>query len=176
MKKLLKGKILLMVLGLAVGAGAALGVTLVFGEGLGLSGKSAETRVKYVEKPKLGIMVPMRERIVNLADSGVMRYLKITVVLELADPHLKELPKGEEYKKKQDELKKEMGGSLPLIEDELTGILSAKSSTELMSPEGKQRLREEIKLRVNKALERMSHDPKEQQEVLSVYFSDFIIQ
>ena len=45
-----------------------------------------------------------------------------------------------------------------------------------MSPDGKQKLRDDIKLRVNKALEKHSHDPKERQEVLSVYFSDFIIQ
>lgn len=176
MKKLLKGKIVLMVLGLALGAGAALGVTLAFGEGLGLTAKAGETKVKYVEKPKFGIMLPMRERILNLADSGAMRYLKITVVLEMLDVNLKELPKGEEYKKKQEELKKEMGGALPLIEDELTGILSAKTSAELMSPEGKQKLRDEIKSRINKALEKVEHDPTHRQEVLSVYFSDFIIQ
>ena len=38
------------------------------------------------------------------------------------------------------------------------------------------KLRDDIKARVNKALEKAAHDPKERQEVLSVYFSDFIIQ
>jgi flagellar basal body-associated protein FliL len=94
----------------------------------------------------------------------------------MADLKLKELPKGEEYKKKQDELKKDIGASLPLIEDELTSILTGKGSAELMSVEGKQRLRDDIKSRINKALEKVSHDPKERQEVLTVYFSDFIIQ
>lgn len=174
--KLFKGKIVLMVLGLALGAGAALGVTLAFGEGLGLTAKPGETKIKYVEKPKAGLMLPMRERIVNLSDPGVMRYLKVSIVLEMANHGGKELPKGEEYKKKQEELKKEMGGTLPLIEDELTGVLSAKTSTELMSADGKQRLRDELKSRINKALEKQSHDPKERQEVLTIYFSDFIIQ
>ena len=45
-----------------------------------------------------------------------------------------------------------------------------------MSPEGKQRLRDDIKARINKALEKHSHDPKTREEVLTVYFSDFIIQ
>jgi flagellar FliL protein len=174
--KLLKSKVVLMVAGLLLGVVAALGVTIAFGESLGISGKPGETKIKYIEKPKVGLMMPMRERIVNLADPGVMRYLKISIVLELADNSGKDLPKGEEYKKKQDELKKEMGGTLPLIEDELTGILSSKSSTDLMSPDGKQKLRDDIRVRVNKALEKLSHDPKERQEVLSVYFSDFIIQ
>ena len=163
--KLVKNKVVLMVLGLLLGAGAALGVTIAFGESLGISAKPGETKIQYVEKPKFGIMLPMRERIVNLSDPGVMRYLKVSIVLEIADLHLKELPKGEKYAEKQTELKKEM-----------TGILTGKTSAELMSPEGKQKLRDDIKSRVNKALEKVAHDPKERQEVLSVYFSDFIIQ
>jgi flagellar FliL protein len=174
--KLLKGKAILMVLGLLLGAGAALVATIAFGESLGISGKPGETKIKYIEKPKVGLMMPMRERVVNLADPGVMRYLKISIVLEMADHSGKDLPKGEKYKEAQDHLKKEMGGTLPLIEDELTGILSSKSSTDLMSPDGKQKLRDDIRLRVNKALEKLSHEPAERQEVLSVYFSDFIIQ
>ncbi len=174
--KLSKGKIILMVLGLLLGAGAALGATLVFGESLGITSKPGETKIKYIEKPKFGIMMPMRERIVNLADPGVMRYLKVSLVLEMADAKLKELPKGEEYKKKQEELKKDMSATSPMIDDELTAILTGKSSAELMSPDGKTKLRDEIKSRVNKALEKMAHDPAERQEVLSVYFSDFIIQ
>ena len=174
--KLLKGKVILMILGLMLGAGAALGVTLAFGESLGISTKPGQTTIKYVEKPKFGIMVPMPERIVNLSDPGVMRYLKLTIVLEMSQPDLKELPKGEKYTEKQVELKKEMAGTFPMISDELTSILTGKSSAELMSPDGKQRLRDDIRMRINRALEKASHDPKERQEVLSVYFSDFIIQ
>jgi flagellar protein FliL len=173
----LRSKVVLMVLGLVLGIGAALVATIAFGESLGITARPGATQIKYVEKPKFGIMVPMRERIVNLADPGVMRYLKATIVLEMMDTKLTELPKGEEYAKKQSELKKELGASLPMIEDELTVILTAKSSAELMSPDGKQKLRDEIRSRVNKALEKLVVDPKEHhQEVLSVYFSDFIIQ
>ena len=174
--KILKNKMVLMMLGLLLGAGAAIGAVLVFGENLGITGKPGETKIQYIEKPKFGIMMPMRERIVNLSDPGVMRYLKVSVVLEMADLSLKELPKGEKYTEKQAEMKKELAGSLPLIENEMTGILTGKTSAELMTPDGKQRLRDDIKLRVNKALEKVAHDPKERQEVLSVYFSDFIIQ
>jgi flagellar FliL protein len=174
--KLLKGKVILMILGLMLGAGAALGVTLAFGESLGISTKPGETKIKYVEKPKFGMMIPMPERIVNLSDPGVMRYLKVSVVLEVSNPEMKELPKGEKYKEEQEHMKKEMAGTLPMISDELTSILTGKSSAELMSPDGKQRLRDDIKSRLNKALEKHAHDPKERQEILSVYFSDFIIQ
>ena len=173
---ILKNKMILMTLGLLLGAGSAVAAVMFFGDNLGITGKSGETKIQYVEKPKYGIMLPMRERIVNLSDPGVMRYLKVSVVLEVADLSLKELPKGEKYVEKQAEMKKEMAGTLPMIENEMTGILTGKTSAELMSPDGKQRLRDDIKARVNKALEKVAHDPKERQEILSVYFSDFIIQ
>jgi flagellar protein FliL len=173
---LLKNKVILMVFGLVLGIGAALGVTIVFGETLGITPKAGETKIQYVEKQKVGMMLPMRERIVNLADPGVMRYLKVSIVLEITNPNMKDLPKGEKYVEKQAELKKELASILPMIENELTGILTGKTSTELMSVDGKQKLRDDIKLRINKALEKHSHDPKEREEILSVYFSDFIIQ
>jgi flagellar FliL protein len=174
--KLFKSKIVLLVLGLAVGIGMAAGVVIMFGQSLGLTGGVAETKIRYVEKPKVSIMEPMRERIVNLADSNSMRYLKATLVLEMVDFQSKEQPKGEEYTKRQTEMKKEMAGSLPLIDDEITSILTSKSSAELMTPDGKQKLRDELKSRINKAFEKLTPDPKERPEVLSVYFSDFIIQ
>ena len=174
--KLLKSKVVLLILGLLVGIGGAAGVVIMFGQNLGLTGGVAETKIRYVEKPKVSIMEPMRERIVNLADSNSMRYLKTTLVLEMVDFDSKETPKGEEYTKRQAEMKKEMAGSLPLIDDEVTSILTAKTSAELMTPDGKAKLRDEIKARINKAFERVFHDPKERPEVLSVYFSDFIIQ
>jgi flagellar FliL protein len=174
--KLLKSKVVLMVLGLALGIGAALGVTLAFGESLGITAKPGQTQIKYVEKPRFGIMMPLPERIVNLSDPGVMRYLKATIVLEMADSSLKDMPSAEEYKKKQDALRNTMTSSMPMIADELTSILTAKTSAELMSADGKQKLRDDIKLRINKALERAVPDPKDRQEVLTVYFSDFIIQ
>ena len=178
MKKL-NVKVIVLALGLMLaGAGAAGGVAFAFGDALGIGGKPAETKIKYVEKPKVGIMMPLRDRVVNLADPGVMRYMKTTIVLEMADYSGKEPAKGEEYKKKQEELKHHMAGSLPLIEDEITSILTSKTSGELMSAEGKQRLREEVKVRLNKALDKhAAHaDPKEKEEVLSVFFSDFIVQ
>lgn len=174
--KLLRNKFILLALGLALGAGVAVGVTVAFGQSLGITGKVAETQIRYVEKPKIGIMEPMRERIVNLADSGTMRYLKTTLVLEMADYKSTTMPTGEAYTTRQADLKKEMAGSLPLIDDEVTSILTAKASPDLMTPDGKAKLRDEIKSRINKAFERVNPDPKERPEVLNVYFQDFIIQ
>ena len=49
--KILKNKVILMVLGLMLGAGAALGVTIAFGDSLGISTRPGETKIQYVETP-----------------------------------------------------------------------------------------------------------------------------
>lgn len=157
-------------------------VVLFAGVGLGVFGKSAldsgalpfvpakesPTPAAKEKEPEPGIMFPLRERIVNLADPGVMRYLKTTIVLELESSKSGSAPKGEEYKKKQEELKLELTGATPVIEDQITTLLSSKSSAELMTNDGKQKLREELKARIAQVV----HEPK----VLGVYFTDFIIQ
>ncbi|MCC7107048.1 MAG: flagellar basal body-associated FliL family protein [Chloroflexi bacterium] len=121
------------------------------------------------EQGPAGIAFPTRERIVNLADTGLMRYLKTTIVLEVAVQGLQgELPKGDEYKKKQDELAKDLRGQTAAIDDQITNILSAKTSGELVSNDGKQRLKDELKSRLNTVLG--------EDRVLAVYFTDFIIQ
>jgi flagellar FliL protein len=155
-------KILLIIAGLAVGAGVMFGATQMLG-----IGKSKDAAVEK-ELPPVGIMFPLRDRVVNLTDPGMMRYLKVGVTLDIKDPKLKEPPKGEEYKKKQEHLTVEMKGHLPQIEDQVTVILSSKSSGELISAEGKQKLKDELKEKLNKAL----HEDL----VLGVYFTDFIIQ
>jgi flagellar FliL protein len=121
------------------------------------------------EQGTAGITFPTRERIVNLADTGIMRYLKTTIVLEVAVPGLQgELPKGDEYKKKQDDLAKDLRGQTAAIDDQITNILSARTSAELVSNDGKQRLKDELKSRLNNVLG--------EDRVLAVYFTDFIIQ
>jgi flagellar protein FliL len=174
--KLLKGKIVLLALGLAVGAGGVFGAAAALGDGLPFGKPAAAAAVRKVapvrkaaDEQEAGIMYPLKERIVNLADPGVSRYLKTTVVLEMADTSGKPLPRGEEYKKKQDELVKGMKAHAPIVEDKVTTMLSAKTAAELMTLEGKQRLKEELKAGLNRAL-------AGNEEVLAVYFSDFIIQ
>lgn len=172
--KLLKGKIVLLALGLVLGVAASVGAGQVLGDSLPFAASAtakkdaAPGKAAKAEEREDGMMLPLKERIVNLADQGMLRYLKTTVVLEIADHSGKPLPKGEEYKKKQDELIKEMRGNTPIIEDQLMAILSAKTAAELMTPEGKRALKEEVKTKVNKALGK--------DDVMAVYFSDFIIQ
>ncbi|MBX5492252.1 MAG: flagellar basal body-associated FliL family protein [Chloroflexi bacterium] len=163
-------------LGLGLGAGGVLGAAATTGV-LPVAGSKPPTPAESKtpaeaghERAATGFLLPTRERIVNLADAHAMRYLKVSIVLELVDPAGKlAVPKsGEEYKKKQEELAKELRGPLTLIDDQITVILSAKTTTELMSPEGKQQLRDELRERLQRLLP--------EYRLVGVYFTDFIIQ
>lgn len=112
-----------------------------------------------------------RERVVNLADKGGYRYLKIEVVLDVAIPHSKpgdKAPKGEAAKKLQEELTVELAPLKARLEDAITTTLTSKTSEELMTSEGKQRLKDELRAK----LDRVSAD----YPITGVYFTQFIIQ
>jgi flagellar FliL protein len=111
-----------------------------------------------------------RERVVNLADKGGFRYLKIEVVLDIVVPHSKpgdKLPKGEAMKELMKEIEAEMSMVKPRLEDAINATLTSKTADELMTVEGKQRLRDELRAK----LDRLSETP-----VVAVYFTQFIIQ
>jgi flagellar FliL protein len=122
-----------------------------------------------LQRPRVTVMYPTKERIVNLVDTGTVRYLKAQVTLEFIDRKEKEPPKGEAVKHQQESFAKEMSAHLPIIEDRLTSVLSSKTSAELLSPAGKTRLKEEIMEKLNLAF----HDAE---KVVDVYFTSFIIQ
>lgn len=111
-----------------------------------------------------------RERVVNLADKGGYRYLKVEVVLEIALPNAKpgEKMKAAEIKTLQKELDEEMAPIKPKLEDTITSVLTSKTSEELMGADGKQKLRDELRA----ALDKVSGE----HAIMGVYFTQFIIQ
>jgi flagellar FliL protein len=154
--------ILLVVGGLALGAGGFFGASKVLG-------KSETAAPPWNPQPGDGIGYVTKERVVNLADPGQLRYLKTTVVIELASPTKKAAPpKGEEYKKAQDELAKELKGKEAIVNDTITSVLSSKTSVELTKPGGRDALKDELKERL--------HDTLDEYKILAIYFTDFIIQ
>jgi flagellar FliL protein len=92
----------------------------------------------------------MEPFLVNLADPGQPRYLKVTL-------HVETYQKGEEFEKR-----------LPQSRDSVLTILSSKNSKDLMTSEGKNALREEIKEKLNRLLV--------ETKVRNIYFTEFIIQ
>ena len=101
---------------------------------------------------KLGIIFPMETFIVNLADEGGKRYLRVTMDLELAQGT------------SEDNLKKR----LPQMRDSILMVLPSKRFDEIRTVEGKTRLRNEIIANLNGLLG--------QERITSIYFTEFVVQ
>jgi len=93
--------------------------------------------------------------LVNLADKESPRFLKATLRLGLDDEKL-----GEELTKE--------GVPLAITRDAVISVLSAKTSEQIVTLEGKETLRNEIRTKVNAVL------PKGR--VTDVFFVDFVVQ
>lgn len=94
----------------------------------------------------------MGSLVVNLMDANGERYLKTTIQIEVSS---------------QDCIS-EMDLLKPKITDSILGLLSSKSYREIAGFEGKQRLRDEIAMRLNSYLAKG--------QVRRVYFTEFLIQ
>jgi len=104
------------------------------------------------EKPQVAVFWPMDPFIVNLIDNEGERYLKVVMQLELSD------------KMASDEVKL----LSPKLRDTILDLLSSKTYKEMIDPLGKQRLRDEIAMRMNMNLKTG--------KVSKVYFTEFVIQ
>ena len=112
-------------------------------------------------KPEdIGAVVSIDTFIVNLADPGGNRYLRVTMDLELAG---KPADKSG-GKTAGDELAKRM----PQIRDAILMILSTKRYSDISTPEGKTALREEILNAANGLLS--------SSQISRIYFKEFVIQ
>ncbi len=90
--------------------------------------------------------------LVNLADTDEIRFVKTTFQLGLAEE-----PK-EEIK----------GPAIAAMRDSIISLLSSKTAEQILSPQGKDKLREEIRSRVNAITP--------EAKVLEVYIVDFVVQ
>lgn len=134
--------------------------------GTGIRPTLEPTPVKE-QHPQPGMMYPFKERIVNLTDPGGIHFLKIELALEYDLPDLKGA-KAEAYKKRQEEFIKEMASRKPILDDVITTILAGKTWSSLLSAEGKENLREELKATLAEA--------SGEHKLLNVYFTQFVIQ
>ena len=101
---------------------------------------------------KLGPIQPLDTFIVNLADPGGSRYLRVTMNLEL----------------KNEEITNEVISRLPQIRDGILMILPTKKYADINTVEGKTVLRDEIIANLNSHLKLGS--------VTNIYFTEFVVQ
>lgn len=127
--------------------------------------------VEVVKKEFHGPVVPIKERVFNLADPNARRYVKLAMSLEFAaeDDKFEQAHGGAESKKLVDAFVAEMGSGIDLIHDTLTSVVSSKTMAELLTPQGKEALKHEIADKLNTAL------PKKFR-VKHVFFTDFVVQ
>ncbi len=153
-----------LLLGAAVAAAVVIGlIPLPFGP-------AAEARAAAEKlKPPVTVMYPTKERVVNLSDKGSAKYLKVTLTLEFIDTKLKDPPPAAAVAQQQTDFATEMSPYSAVIEDSLVTTLSAKTSSDLLQPAGKDQLKEDLINNVNRALH-------EEEKVVNVYFTEFIIQ
>jgi len=100
----------------------------------------------------LGTIFALETFIVNLADKGGNRYLRVTMDLELGIP----------------ELETEIRKRLPQIRDSILMILPSKRFEDISSVAGKIALRDEIMETLNGFLN--------QGQITSIYFKEFVVQ
>jgi flagellar FliL protein len=103
-------------------------------------------------KPVIGQMFVLDPFVVNLSDPKGKRYLKIRMELELETPEALE----------------KAGLIIPKLRDMTIMMLTSLSFEEVMTPEGKIRIRDELVDRFNQVMkpERVEH----------LYFTEFVIQ
>ena len=104
-----------------------------------------------IEHP-LGPILSLDTFIVNLADKGGNRYLRVTMDLELDNPEL------------EDEINKRM----PQVRDSILMILPTKRFEDISTIQGKTALRDQILESINGFLA--------QGKITNIYFNEFVVQ
>jgi len=145
-KKKAPNKMLFIIIALVLGAGGAFVFTRNASTG------SREKGKKHGAESKPGPKVDLGEFMVNLS-GGPDHYLKANITIEL------EAGTSEEKSKEE----------LPVIKDAVVTTLTHKRIDELQSSKGMEKLKKEIKARINKAL-------GEEELVTRVYFTAFVTQ
>lgn len=109
-------------------------------------------KLKQEKENKIGVMVPLDPFVVNLSDPRGKRYLKLEITLELGDNTT------------ADKLKP----YTPKIRDMVIMFLTSLTFDEVMTPEGKIRIRDELLARFNMILR--------PNKIKNIYFTNFVIQ
>ncbi len=104
------------------------------------------------EEAVMGPLYTLSTMIVNLADHGGKRYLRVTMALELSDS----------------EAEATIENRLPQIRDAILMILPTKNYDDISTTEGKIALRTEVMEKINSLMP--------QGKVNNIYFTEFVVQ
>lgn len=116
------------------------------------SNDGAEEEVPAEEDDAMGPTYKMDTMIVNLADQGGKRYLRVTMELELSGTEVLE----------------EINTRLPQLRDQILMVLPSKTYVDISTTEGKIALRDELIAKMNSVLKKGT--------VTTIYFTEFVVQ
>jgi flagellar FliL protein len=147
-----KKKLIIMIVGAVVLLSAIGGGAAMF---LGKKGgaKDKEHKTEAAHPP---VFLPLEAFVVNLQSEGGDKYLQVNMTLQVPDEAQVNLIKA----------------NAPQVRSRLLMLLSSKDATEILTPEGKEKLIQEITTQVN--LPFSSHG--EPQKVDGVFFTSFVVQ
>ncbi len=119
--------------------------------------------------PGEGIMVDMSTKIINLLDPAGRKYIRLTLVVEIApeNPDYHSLPE-EEKAAYLNEFQTEIGSRMPIMDDTVITLLSTKTYEQLYTADGKENLRQEIVETLRQRLPDL--------HIISIYFTEFVVQ
>ncbi len=136
-----------------------------------MQGSTPVGPIQLPEHPNPGPTYTLESRVYNLLTpaSQQARYLKMGLVFEFAeeDPAFF-LLEGEALALTLEQFAEELKPKRPVIEDAISGIVSAKSWTDLSTPLGRKQLKEALL----QAIGEVVGEPP----VLNVYFTEFVSQ
>jgi len=112
----------------------------------------AEDLAVEEEENAIGPLYSLDTMIVNLADHGGKRYLRVTMALELSDP----------------EALTTIESRLPQVRDTILMILPTKKYADVSTTEGKIALRSEVMEKINSLMTKG--------QVNNIYFTEFVVQ
>jgi len=129
----------------------------------------AEATAEPVYQPGEGIMLNMSTKIINLVEPGGHKYIRLTIVVEIApdNPEYESLPE-EEKTVYITEFEDKLNSRLPIMDDTVITLLSTKTYEDLYTAEGKETLRLEIMDILSQKLPDL--------HIISIYFTEFVVQ
>ncbi|MCL6639498.1 MAG: flagellar basal body-associated FliL family protein [Firmicutes bacterium] len=144
-------KLLIVIAAVAVLAAAAAGVYFFLGPKDHVSAGARSASAK--EKAKANQVVDFGDVVVNLADTGSSRYLRVKIVFEF--PENKKLE--EDLKKKNHQIK-----------DLIISLLRTKTTADVYKPENVELIKKQILEKVNSCLENG--------QVENLFFTEYLVQ
>jgi flagellar FliL protein len=131
--------------------------------------RTEPTSPYIVIKPGEGLLMDTGTKIINLADPGGRKYIRINVVLEFVPPDASFYQlEGEAQLAYKEAFDEEITKRLPVINDIIIMLVSTKDYQTLYTADGKETLRNQMIEAINSRLP--------EYKLMSVYFTEFVIQ